>query len=124
MAKLKEPQDLTLISVRSVPGLVPEDLEELRTLHITNLQSLMDAMDTVSGKLHELSNGDATIEPDQAKRIGDCLVAFETAPEGWRKRWTMHAASIPTASDSTPITTVSVIEPWYNRGFIGWISGK
>lgn len=122
MARLAEPLDLTLVSVRSIPGLTPEDVEELRALEVVNVQSLMDEMDAHGGRLHELSNHRATIEVKQAKRIGDALISYESIPKAWRDNWELHGLATPLVESAVEV--VDPVAPWYDRGVIGWLLGK
>ena len=102
MATLRSPDNLAIVHVSSIPGITAEDVEELRVLGIVSVRNLMNAMDATTGNLYDLSNDHAVIEREQAQRIGDCLIAFERTPEGWRNRWTSNAPALAIPPSPTP----------------------
>ncbi len=115
MAHLRTtPSNLAVVSVASIPGINAEDVEELRVLGIMSVQALMGQMDATGGNLQDLSNDHAVIEPEQAGRIGDALLAYERVPEAWKNRWN---SSTPPPSVSTPTPTPETAQPGALRRF-------
>jgi hypothetical protein len=102
MASLRTPSNLALVHITSVPGITAEDVEELRVLGIVSVQNLMGAMDATSGNLQSLSNDHAVVEPEQAQRIGDALLAYERVPEAWRNRWVSTTPPAPAPATEIP----------------------
>lgn len=119
MAHLRTPSNLAVASVASIPGITTEDVEELRVLGIMSVQALMGQMDATGGNLQDLSNDHAVIEPEQAKRIGDALLAFDRVPEGWKNRWTSSTPALapppvvpPTPTPVAPSMWTRIKEAW------------
>lgn len=67
------------ISIRSIPGLTAEDIDELRHLGIGSLKDLLQALERHNGDLAQLSAGVVVIEKAQSDRIGDLALAYAEA---------------------------------------------
>jgi len=94
MAKLKKAVNLDGMSVRSISGLWPEDITELRILGIGSVQALVDEMDRCQGDLTQLSTDAVVIESAQSDRIGDALLALGEAvlPEDFLEKFEISGA--------------------------------
>lgn len=95
MATKKAALRLSRISVKEIPGLLPEDVRELEELGVGSLQGLMDAMDHYDGNLAELSTVNVVISREQSVRIGDAVIAYSETPAAFKANYDANAP-VPT----------------------------
>lgn len=109
------PLDLTTVSIRSIPGITPEDTRELQGLNLGSVKSVMDAFDAHDGDLSLVSTNAIVIDSTQSDRIAAGLLAHTQVPASWKSKWvpvqlqtngSESNGTVPSAQQQSPVVTV------------------